>query len=710
MRRDEERWHVPGEGGLSALAAQAGLQEHWVDAYGVPRRVSSDTLRSLLDSMGLPGGTAARVRESRAAVESIGSRPELLVGYAGGAVRLPGLPLGPCLLEPEEGSAPQAGLRIACDESGAWLRAPSQPGYYRLHPRCGESVRLAIAPCRSETAASRMLARRERLWGVAAQIYSLRTTDEDPVKATWGHGDFAAVRRLAQQLAREGADALMLSPAHAMFSADPAACSPYCPSSRLFLNAAYAAPADVLGEDAVRKAMRSLAEVDWAALDAPRRIDWPRACAARMRLLRRLHHGLAGFGPHVQADYRHFLGSRGETLRDHAVFECLQADASVASDHQGKSLPWTQWKSCWRDPGTPEVRAYAAEHASEVDFHCFLQWLAAASLDQAHRAACRAGMRIGLMADLAVGTSPAGSQAWSQAGHLLAGVSVGAPPDIHNPLGQNWRLTAFSPQALRTHAQAPFLAVLRASLEHVGGLRIDHIAGFERLWVIPEGGEAADGAYLRMPARELLALTALEAWRRQALVIGENLGTVPAGLDAALRQNGILGMDVLWFMQQPGLGPGRVSFTPSKRWPPHAVAMATTHDLPTLAGWWQGVDIAQRAHARLLGPHETAVELRARRAEDRSQLWKCVAGPDCAAPPHRAPIPALLGFVAATPCPLMLAALEDLAGEGEAPNVPGTVHAFPNWRRRMPADAVGACASAPWRQRFEAIRRWRGPA
>lgn len=127
MRRDEERWHVPGEGGLSALAAQAGLQEHWVDAYGVPRRVSSDTLRSLLDSMGLPGGTAARVRESRAAVESIGSRPELLVGYAGGAVRLPGLPLGPCLLEPEEGSAPQAGLRIACDESGAWLRAPSQP-------------------------------------------------------------------------------------------------------------------------------------------------------------------------------------------------------------------------------------------------------------------------------------------------------------------------------------------------------------------------------------------------------------------------------------------------------------------------------------------------------------------------------------------------------------------------------------------------------
>lgn len=291
---------------------------------------------------------------------------------------------------------------------------------------------------------------------------------------------------------------------------------------------------------------------------------------------------------------------------------------------------------------------------------------------------------------------------------------LGAPPDRHNPLGQNWHLTAFSPHALQAGAQEPFLAVLRAGLDRVGGLRIDHVAGFERIWVIPEGAEAADGAYLRMPARDLLALTALEAWRRQALIVGENLSTIPPGLDAALRRNGILGMNVLWFMKRSEVDrtaasdESPASFLPSREWPQHAAAMATTHDLPTLAGWWHGVDIAQRERAHLLGPRETAAGLRAQRAKDRACLWQRLAGDPAAAPPRRTPIAAMLGFVAAAPCPLMLATLEDLAGEREAPNVPGTVQEFPNWRRRMPVDAVPACSTKPWRDRLQAIRRARG--
>ncbi|CDM24703.1 4-alpha-glucanotransferase (amylomaltase) [Castellaniella defragrans 65Phen] len=709
--------HAGGPGGaagdgLSALAARAGLQECWTDAAGAARRVSPDTLRALLRSMGLPCATAADIRDSRAAVEApaIPGLPALRVGRAGGRLFLPGLPPGDCLLEAEGGGAPPHAVRLAGGPSGAWLRAPLQPGYYRLLPRGGEPVRLAIAPRGADTVAGRMIGRGDRLWGAMAQIYSLRSAGGDPLASTWGYGDFGAVRRLAQQLAREGADALMLSPAHAMFSADPAACSPYGPSNRLFLNAAYAAPADVLGEDAVRAAMRSLGPVDWAALDAPDRIDWPRAAAVRMRLLRRLHAALPRLGEGVRRDYRCFVAGEGQPLKDHAVFECLQADPAIAADERGRPLPWTRWGACWRDARAPGVRAYARAHAREVDFHCFLQWLAAASLRGAHHAARGAGMRIGLMADLAVGTSPAGSQAWSQAGHLLEGVSIGAPPDLYSPLGQNWHLTAFSPHALRAGAQEPFLAVLRAGLAHVGGLRIDHVAGFERIWVIPEGAGAAEGAYLRMPARELLALTALEAWRRQALVVGENLGTVPAGLDAALERNGILGMDVLWFMRQPAPRRAPAPFLPASHWPPAAAAMATTHDLPTLAGWWQGVDIDQREQARLLGPGETASALRLRRAQERAQLWTCVAGPGAAAaPPRRAPIAAMLGFVAAAPCPLVLTTLEDLAGVLEAPNVPGTVDEFPNWRRRLPEDAARACVSPAWRERLDAIRRARGP-
>lgn len=702
--------------GLSALAARAGLQEHWMDARGVPRRVSPDTLRALLRSMGLPAGTAADIRASMAAAGAP-DPGRLRVGRAGDSLPLAGLPAGNCLLEPEDGRTPAQALRIADDGSAAVPPASLPPGYYRLLLAHGDPVRLAIAPTDTETAAGRLSARGERLWGVMAQIYSLRTASADPLAATWGHGDFGAVRRLARQLAREGADALMLSPAHAMFSADAQICSPYWPSNRLFLNAVYAAPADVLGAEAVRAAMQAIAPVDWTRLDAPSRIDWAEASAVRMRLLRALHRALPALDPGVQRDYRRFVDRQGQPLRDHAVFECLQADPAVALDGAGERLPWQRWDARWRDARAPSVQAYARAHAGEVDFHCFLQWLAAGSLAGAHRAARRAGMRIGLMADLAVGTAPAGSQAWSQPGHFLEGVSIGAPPDIHNPLGQNWQLTAFSPQALRAGAQEPFLAVLRASLQHVGGLRIDHIAGFERIWVIPDGAGAADGAYLRMPAHELLALTALEAWRRQALVVGENLGTVPEGLDAALRRNGILGMDVLWFMRGAARDPAEslggasaATFLPVKEWPPHAVACASTHDLPTLAGWWQGVDIAQREQAQLLGAQETAAGLRAQRREDRAQLRARLAGPDPAPPADGAPIPAMLAFVAATPCPLMLTSLEDLAGEAEAPNVPGTVQEFPNWRRRLPVDAAAACASPAWRERLDAIRRGRRSA
>jgi len=545
-----------------------------------------------------------------------------------------------------------------------------------------------------------------------AQIYSLRTAADSPVQSTWGHGDFGAVRRLAQRLGREGADAVMLSPSHAMFSAEPAACSPYSPSSRLFLNAAYAAPVDVLGEDAVRAAMRRVPGVDWAALDALPEIDWPRAWAARLSLFRVLHEQFSGLGADLQADYRRFLERHGQPLRDHAVFECLQADpAGARTGTGGRPRPWTQWPPSWRDPRGPEVRRYASGHAREVDFHCFLQWLAAASLAGAQQAASRAGMRIGLMADLAVGTSPGGSQVWSQPDAFLQGVSVGAPPDIYNPLGQDWQLTAFSPVALQAQGQESFLAVLRAGLESVGGLRIDHIAGFERIWVIPEGGSPADGAYLQMPARELLALTALEAWRRKALVVGENLGTVPEGLDAALRRNGILGMDVLWFMRRPAPGQAAApAFLDPAQWSPDAVAMPTTHDLPTLAGWWRGVDIEQRGRASLLGPGETVDALHAQRRRDRCLLWQSVAGADAADLPQPAPVARMLGFVAAAPGPLMLAPLEDLAGELEAPNVPGTVGEFPNWRRRLPVDAVQACERPPWRERLDAIRHARGPA
>ncbi|KCB45015.1 4-alpha-glucanotransferase [Bordetella hinzii] len=682
---------TPTSRAIRALAAQAGLQEHWTDARQQPRQVAIDTLRRLLDAMGLACASEADIQASRARLRAPGHKG-LVIGRAGEPLALPARAAGDCWLVPEDDATAARRVRPERAAGGSALRAPQTPGYYQLRLPGGTCLRLAIAPGAATAPAA------PRQWGAMAQVYSLRMRHADPARATRGHGDFAAVRQLAQRLAAEGADALMLSPVHAMFSADPAACSPYCPSSRLFWNAAFAAPADMLGEDALRAAMAALPSTDWAALDDAELIDWPGASAVRMRLMRRLHEQFRLREDDARARFQTFVRAEGQALADHAVFESLHASHAALS---GTVRPWPAWDTPWRDPRSARVRDYAAAHGRDVEFHCFLQWLAAGSLQAAQRGARQAGMRVGLISDLAVGASHFGSQAWSRPDQFLGGVSIGAPPDIHQPAGQVWRLTAFSPQALRQQDYQPFIDVLRASLRHGGGLRIDHILGFERLWVVPEGAEAADGAYLHMPGPELMALASLEAWRHGARLIGEDLGTVPPGFDTRLREAGISGMNVLWFMRDEAGG-----FLPASRWPAACAALTTTHDLPTLAGWWEGHDLAQRDSAGLLGGGAPA--LRQARARDREALARRLELPPPL--PAEAPLPDLLAFVASAPCALMLASLEDLAGERLAPNVPGTVDTFPNWRRRLPGDTVAACDTPCWRQRLEAIRRGRRQA
>ncbi|KOQ35963.1 4-alpha-glucanotransferase, partial [Achromobacter xylosoxidans] len=314
-------------------------------------------------------------------------------------------------------------------------------------------------------------------------------------------------------------------------------------------------------------------------------------------------------------------------------------------------------------------------------------------------------------ADLAIGASPAGSHAWSHQADLMRRAGVGAPPDIHNPLGQAWGLTALSPQALRESGYAAFIALLRAGLAQAGGLRIDHILGMARLWLIPDGAAAADGAYLRYPLRTLLRLTALEAWRHRALMIGENLGTVPEGFDDALREHGLLGMDVLWFMREASAAPSPAAFTAPGAWPAQAAAMTTTHDLPTLAGWWRGRDIDWRASLDLLGPQESAADLRAARAADRESLWQAVRAHAHQPPepaPEQVPAATLLAYVAAAPCPLALVPLEDATGMVDQPNLPGADSRHPNWRQRQPL-AAADCLDAPTaRERLAPLRSLRG--
>jgi 4-alpha-glucanotransferase len=400
------------------------------------------------------------------------------------------------------------------------------------------------------------------------QIYALRET---PGRAFGDFGDLAASARSA---AAAGADALAVSPAHALFLADPDRYSPYAPSTRLWLNGLF-------GD--LRRIGAASAPSDGAAFEL---IDWSAAWPRRREALRA---GFLGFrersGPEVDR-LNAFRSEGGRRLLDHARFEALHA--RFLGSGQGH---WRGWPKEFQDPNSQAVQAFAREQASEVDFHIFLQWLADESLREAQSAARSAGMRIGLIADLAVGTDPGGSHAWSRRDEILEALSIGAPPDLFQAEGQDWGVAGIAPRALLAGGYAAFLETVRAALRNAGGVRIDHAMGLRRLWMVPRGAAAKDGAYVAYPFADLLRLLSLESRRAQAIVSAEDLGTVPPGFREALAEAGVLGMNVLWFQTSDQ------GFLPPSAWTSDALALTSTHDLPTVAGWWGGRDLAWRSAA-----------------------------------------------------------------------------------------------------------------
>ncbi|WGS54546.1 4-alpha-glucanotransferase [Paraburkholderia sp. D15] len=705
---------------IVTLATRAGFEVEWQDAHRTTQHVPEKTLAVLLDRMGLPCGNATQIRQSAAALESeLSGRklPPLMTAEVGRGIALPAAAIrsgSHYRIELESGSIIDG--RFTAPKGEQALLAPiDEAGYHTLVIN-EQRMTLAVAPARCYTVADawRTLHANDDgdqaavkgknqgndsappLWGIAAQLYGLRRTGDG------GIGDYSALVQLAVESARRGAHALAVSPTHAMFSAEPNRFSPYSPSSRLWLNVTHIDPAAVFGADAARAALQAVqAEDAWSKLEDLPLIDWPQAVTLKLKVLRALYENFctedrAHDTPRA-LEFHGFCERAGRSLEDHARFEALQA-AQLAQDNGngGGNGHWRNWPDALRDPRSPEVDAYADANRHEVDFHLFLQWLAAKGLSHAQHAAREAGMAVGLIADLAVGCDSAGSHAWSYRDDMLQGVSVGAPPDLFNQAGQAWGLTTFSPRAMRTQGFSAFIDMLRAAFAHAGGIRIDHILGLRRLWLVPEGESARNGAYLRYPLEDLLRLIALESWRHRAIVIGEDLGTVPPGFRERLDEHGIAGIRVLWFEGAHG-GKG---FKPPHEWDRNAVGTTTTHDLPTIAGWWRGSDITWRNRigqtmARADGRDAEAVA-QEERAHDRAELWRAfqqagVAAPDVDAPPaDDAPVDEALAFVAATPGPLVTFPLEDLLALDEQPNLPGSIDEHPNWRRRMhlPIDAL----------------------
>ena len=513
--------------------------------------------------------------------------------------------------------------------SGGCLPPIPTAGYHTLRVG-GREFALAVAPKRCFSLAD--VVPGERLWGLAVQIYSLRRAGD------LGIGDTTGLAMLARSAAAHGADALALSPAHSLFPNDPSRSGPYSPSSRLFLNPLLIDPAVVLGKPHIEDAG---AESDSAL------IDWPASGARKYALLRGLYDDFrAARGP-LSAAFETFVREGGSSLDGHVRFE--------------------------------------ARTGGDANYYAFLQWLADQAFAATQKAARDAGMRIGLITDLAIGLDPDGAEAGADPAAFLEGLRIGAPPDGFNPNGQDWGLVSFSPQALAARGFAPFIATLRASMRHAGGVRIDHAMGLMRLWLVPRGGSPRDGAYLSYPLDDLMRLLALESHRNQAIVIGEDLGTVPRQFRSRCRDAGIAGMDVLWFQRHGD------RFLRPDEWRDDAVAVTTTHDLPTVAGWWRGADLELRRGVGTLSEAEIA-----HRPTERAALWRAFTEAETTAEPMPSPddtdsvVDGAIGFVARAPGPLTIVPLEDIMGISEQPNLPGTIDQHPNWRRRfrLPADQL----------------------
>ena len=547
--------------------------------------------------------------------------------------------------------------------------APTPPGrIYAVPPRCWLPAGLEHPP---------------GAWVLSLQLYALHS------ERSWGIGDFDDLAALARLAAASGASGLLVSPVHAPSLAWPERASPYSPSSRLALNPLYVslpqaastfpAPlfADWLDRAETRAALR--------AVRAAPQVDHARVVALKRQGLERLWSDFRACRDTARArdahrDFERWRDAQGVRADAHACFEAL-------AEHHGVADP-RAWPPGHEHPHAPGVAAFRANHAERIAFHRFVQWLAQRQWRAAGDAAHAAGAPIGLVADLAVGADPAGADAWSNPGLVALDHELGAPPDAFAPQGQAWGLPPWRPEVMLARGLAPFDALLQATMDGAGGLRVDHVMSLERLFWVPRGGRASDGAYVRYPLDALLRVVAMRSALQRCLVIGEDLGTVRPGFRERMAHAGVLSTRVAWF-ERDALG----RLADPRSLPRLAAVCASTHDLPTIDGWAVAADLDERAQAC----GTTHDELAAWRDERAADLARVTAGLDARGIGGADLTERLHRWLAASSARLAIVQLEDVAGQRRQPNLPGTPDLPPNWRQRLPVPLESLPELPRWR-------------
>ncbi|MGH7255118.1 MAG: 4-alpha-glucanotransferase [Nitrospirales bacterium] len=736
---------------LRLLASSYGIALDYFDNWGTRHSASDQTLHALLRAMGVRAGSRRALEEEVLACErgpwALVCDPVLVWrrDRDGGtwSVRLPA----------EAGE--EAAVRMLWEvrnEAGAFqceqqagpdltpvetvilegrrfvrfeLPIPSGLGigYYTVKvqartptTRVMGRLRLILVPPRCFV--PKALTEGRKTWGVALQLYSLRS------KRNWGVGDLGDLADLARRSgASLGIGLLGLNPLHNLKNSHPFHTSPYSPDSRMCLNPLYVDIEHVpewqdspqaqalLETPAFRSRLQAARESDLVEYD----LVW----ALKRQVLEHLFATFQSRHDRPESErgraFRRFIEQGGETLERFATFQAL-------TEKFRQELPevwnWRDWPAEYRHPSSPAVAVFRQAQAAQVRFHQYLQWVVTEQLAAAQASAEASGLCIGLYMDQALGSHGAGSDAWVFQDILALGADCGAPPDAFSPQGQNWGFPPVNPVRLRASGYRMFTELLRRNLRQAGAFRLDHVMALVRLFWIPQGANPAAGTYVGYPAEDLLGILALESVRHRALVVGEDLGTVPDEVRQMLLHYGLLSYRVFYFEREGNQG---ATWRPPGAYPEQAVAVATTHDLPTLVGFWGGRDIEVRSRLGIFPNEDSRRQAKAERHQAKRQILEALQAegllpPGMSVDPTSVPVltPELnLGiqtYLARTPCWIVLVALEDILGMRDQVNLPGTVDAHPNWSQKVPVLLEDLFQGNWLRQLADMFRAVRPPA
>lgn len=566
------------------------------------------------------------------------------------------------------------------------------------------TMRLIVAPTACYTPDA--IKQGKKIWGLSVQLYCVRS------ESNWGIGDFSDLNTLIGKAAETGADFIGLNPIHALYPANPDACSPYGPSSRRWLNYLYidvsavegyddASVQELVNEDAFQTRLKHVRAVDY--------VDYEGVAELKLQALRAVFevYNARYLTKNTKQNraFKAFVEEGGESLDMLAVYDALQADLKA----QGKEYwGWPVFPEELKDYQSEAVAKFKKANKRSVKFYQFLQFMAAEQMKEASETAEKAGMTIGVYRDLAVGVSEGSAEIWGNKDLYCTGASVGAPPDILGPLGQNWGLPPMDPQKLYEQQYQPIIDLFSSNMAASGALRIDHVMALLRLWWVVKGDHARDGGYVYYPVDDLLAILALESHRHQSLVIGEDLGTVPEEIRDKLADNGVYSYRVFFFEQAEDGG----FFSPS-HYPEQSMSTLTTHDMPTLIGYWHCLDLELGKEIGLYPTEEILSTLYQDRHENKQEILNSLHGHGSVDDSvghdvnHTGMTHALnYGMqvhMAGGSSALLSLQLEDWLQMDKPVNIPGTFDEYPNWRRKLSDNLESIFANPDIRQLAEKL-------